>query len=119
MPRSALVSIIKPRIEEIFEHIRDRLQKAGVGPMKGRRVVLTGGASQLGGVREVAAVLLGKNVRLGKPFLLASTELAQNPAFSTCVGLLAYGQAEHLAHLQALPPRRFFSKTTTFLKKIW
>ena len=119
MPRSALVSVIKPRIEETFEHIRERLLKAGVAPLGGLRVVLTGGGSQLAGVREVAALILGKNIRLGKPFLLAPSELSQNPSFSTCVGLLAYGQAEHLAHVQALPPRRFLSKTTAFLKKIW
>lgn len=119
MPRSALVSVIKPRIEEIFEQVRDRLLKSGVGSLGGRRVVLTGGASQLGGVREVASLILGKSVRLGKPFLLSPSELSQNPAFSTCIGLLAYGQAEHLAHLQGAPQRHFLSKVGDFLKKIW
>ncbi len=122
MPRSALVSIIKPRIEETFEYVRDRLLKAGVDPSIGRRVVLTGGASQLAGVREIASLILGKNIRLGRPLSLASSELAQNPSFSTCIGLLSYGQAEYLSYLHAFPQtrlRRLLAKVGSFLKHIW
>lgn len=122
MPRSTLVSIIKPRIEEIFENVRDRLTKAGVDPFLGRRVVLTGGASQLAGVREIATMILGKNIRLGKPIHLASSELSQNPSFSTCAGLLSYGETEHTAYLQMRPQTRskfVLTQVSSFLKKIW
>lgn len=122
MPRSALVSIIKPRIEETFEYVRDRLLKVGVDPSIGRRVVLTGGASQLAGVREVASMILGKNVRLGRPLSLVSSEFSQDPSFSTCIGLLSYGQAEYLAYLSASPQsssRRILGRMGSFLKQIW
>ncbi len=122
MPRSALVSIIKPRIEETFEYVRDRLKKTGVDPLIGRRVVLTGGASQLAGVREVASMILEKNIRLGKGIHLASSELSQDPSFATCAGLLSYGQAEHAAYLHSLPQtrsKRVFTKVGSFLKQIW
>lgn len=122
MPRSALVSVIKPRIEEIFEYVRDRLKKAGVGPFLGRRVVLTGGASQLAGIKEVATLILGKNIRLGKPIHLISHELSHNPSFSTCAGLLSYGQTEHRAYLQTQPQTRskqVVIQATALLKKIW
>ncbi len=122
MPRSALVSIIKPRIEETFELIREQLLKAGIDPSRGRRIVLTGGGSQLVGVREIAAVILGKNVRLGRPLSLVSPELSQNASFSTCVGLLSYGQAEYLAYLQAFPqtwPKRISAKVRSVLKQMW
>ncbi len=122
MPRSALVSIIKPRVEEIFEYVRDRLTKTGVDALVGRRVVLTGGASQLAGVREVASMVLGKNIRLGKPLHLGSSELSQDPSFSTCAGLLAYGKAEHLAYLQMLPQTRskwILSQIGSLFRQIW
>lgn len=122
MPRSALVSIIKPRIEETFEHVRDRLARARINSFMGQRVVLTGGASQLAGVREIASLILGKNVRLGKPIHLASSEYAQDPSFATCAGLLAYGQAEHFSYLQTAPQaksKRALMQIGSFLRQIW
>lgn len=122
MPRSSLVSIIKPRIEEIFEHVKERLTKAGVDSLMGRRVVLAGGASHLAGVREVATMMLGKNIRLGKPIHIMSHELSQNPSFATCAGLLSYGETEHMAYLQTLPQtrsKRVVTQVTALIKKIW
>ncbi|HUX78419.1 MAG TPA: cell division protein FtsA [Alphaproteobacteria bacterium] len=122
MPRSALVSVIKPRIEETFEYVRKRLMRAGVDSLTGQRVVLTGGASQLAGAREVASLVLGKSIRLGKPIHLGASELSQDPSFSTCTGLLSYGQAEHLAYLQALPQtksRQVIAQIGSFLRQIW
>ena len=50
LPKSHLVRIISPRVEEILELVRDRLKNAGFAAQAGRRVVLTGGASQLVGL---------------------------------------------------------------------
>lgn len=122
MPRSSLVSIIKPRIEEIFEYVRNQLLKAGISQFMGGRVVLTGGGSQLAGSREVASMILGKNIRLGKPLHLSSSEFSQDPSFSTCAGLLSYGQAEHIAYLQAFPQKRskqVLTQIGSFFKQIW
>lgn len=91
MPRSMLIGIIRPRIEEIFEIIRDKIQMNGAGGFAGKRVVLTGGASQLLGVREMAANILGKQVRLGRPRALPGlAESVSGPAFSTALGMLEY-----------------------------
>src|SRR3990167_3084945 len=122
MPRSTIVSIIRPRIEEIFEYVRDRLVTSGVDPSIGRRVVLTGGASQLAGVREIASMILGRNIRLGKPLHLGTSELSQDPSFTTCAGLLSYGQAEHLSYLHALPtqkPKHILAQIGSLFKQIW
>ena len=54
VPKSLLVGIIAPRIEETFELVRNRLEASGFDKMAGRRVVLTGGACQLHGAREFA-----------------------------------------------------------------
>ncbi|MEE2761005.1 MAG: cell division protein FtsA, partial [Pseudomonadota bacterium] len=52
--RAILVSIIRPRLEEIFELVRAKIEEAGIDAEVGRRVVLTGGASQLNGVGTLA-----------------------------------------------------------------
>jgi len=57
VPRKAVVGIIIPRLEETFEMVRERLE--GFGSISGTRVVLTGGASQLQGVREMARAVAG------------------------------------------------------------
>lgn len=99
IPRSMLTGIIQPRIEETLELVRDRLETSGIGGMVGRRVVLTGGASQLTGVRDIAARVLDKQVRLGRPLRVAGlAEATGGPAFSACAGLLLYARS-HQAEL--------------------
>ena len=91
VPRSILVGIIRPRLEETFEMVRSRLEAAGMDRVAGRRMVLTGGASQLNGVRELAALILEKQVRMGRPLKIGGlAEATSGPAFSTCAGLLRY-----------------------------
>jgi cell division protein FtsA len=91
VPRSALVGVIRPRIEEIFEMIRSKIEMNGASAYAGKRVVLTGGGSQLLGVREMASSLLGKQVRLARPRALPGlADSVSGPAFSTALGMLEY-----------------------------
>lgn len=91
VPRSLLVGIIQPRVEEVFELVRTRLEDSGLGPAIGRRVVLTGGASQLPGLRDLGQAVLDKQVRLGRPIRLGGLpEAVCGPAFATTAGLLTY-----------------------------
>jgi cell division protein FtsA len=89
--KSVLIGIIRPRLEETFELVRDRLTSSGIYQLAGRRVVLTGGASQLQGVSDLAADILDKQVRLGRPAQMPGlAEATGGPAFSTCAGLLLF-----------------------------
>jgi len=91
VPKSILTGIIQPRLEETFELVRSRLEASGFDKIAGRRVVLTGGASQLQGARELAAIVLDKQVRMGRPIRLAGlSDQTGGPAFSTCAGLVSY-----------------------------
>lgn len=91
MPRSMLVGIIRPRMEEIFEMIRGRIEASGVEQLAGRRVILTGGASQLLGVRELAARVLSKQVRLGRPHRIEGlAEAVSGPAFACALGMIRH-----------------------------
>jgi cell division protein FtsA len=91
VPRAVLNTIIQPRMEETFELVRERLESSGVAHCAGRRVVLTGGASQLQGVRDLASHVLDKQVRIGRPIGFAGlAETSGGPAFATAAGLIAY-----------------------------
>jgi cell division protein FtsA len=95
VPRSLLVGIIAPRIEETFELVRNRLEASGFDKVAGRRVVLTGGACQLHGAREFAGLILDKQVRIGRPQRIAGlAEATGGPAFATTAGLLHFALSE-------------------------
>jgi cell division protein FtsA len=89
--RSLLVQIVQPRLEETFDLVRSRLEESGYDKKAGRQVVLTGGASQMQGVRELATQILNKQVRMGKPMGVSGlAESTSGPAFSACAGLLRH-----------------------------
>jgi cell division protein FtsA len=101
LPKSHLVRIIKPRVEEILELVRDRLRRAGFAAQAGRRVVLTGGASQLVGMPETARRVLQGQVRVGRPLgIKGLPEAAKGPAFSAVVGMLVYPQVAHAEYFE-------------------
>lgn len=91
MPRGELAGMIMPRVEEIFEMVNTALKSSELAPILPKRTVLTGGASQLPGVREMAVGVLKQSVRLGRPIdadILG--ENYSNPSFSTAAGLISY-----------------------------
>ena len=112
-PRSLLKGIIAPRVEETLELLRERLKASGAPLEPGAGIVLTGGASQLAGVREVAVRVFDRPVRLGRPRRAPHlADAASGPAFCAAAGVLqraAFGPRE-VVSLRALagakpPPR--------------
>ncbi len=101
LPRSELVRIVRPRVEEILELVRDRLRNAGHAALVGRRLVLTGGASQLTGLPELARTIISPQARLGRPLGIEGLpESAKSPAFATAIGLMIYPQVAGLEHFE-------------------
>ncbi len=93
IPRAVMTRIIRARVEETLELIRDRLSVSGYSGVVDRRIVLTGGASQLPGMAEAARRILGRNVRIGRPMGVAGLpEAAKGAPFSAAVGLMIYPQ---------------------------
>jgi cell division protein FtsA len=92
VPRSMLTRIIQPRLEEILLEVQNRLRASGFDVAAGRRAVLTGGASQLAGTRELAQRLLNKQVRLGRPQTHPGLPAAgAGPDYAAALGLLMAG----------------------------
>ena len=92
VPRSMLTRIIQARLEETFGEVQRRLRESGYDVAAGRRLVLTGGASQLAGARELATRVLNKQVRVGRPRPQAGMPASSaGPDYATAIGLLMAG----------------------------
>ena len=103
--RSSLVGIIRPRLEETFETIRDHIWQSPWHELAGRRIVLTGGGAALTGARELAARIFATEVRIGQPSWLAGLPRAMSgPGFAVAAGLLAY--AGHANGMVAMGDRQ-------------
>lgn len=89
--RTELIGVMRPRVEEILEEVRARLDAAGFDQLPGQRIVLTGGASQMAGLDVLAGRILGQQVRLGRPLRVQGLpQAATGPAFSGGVGLCLF-----------------------------
>lgn len=91
VPKSDLINIITPRVEEIFEMVAKKLAEQGLKDVSNHRVVLTGGCSSLNGIREVANLVLNKQVRLGIPRNIPNIPTyLYDPKYSTALGMLLF-----------------------------
>jgi len=117
--RAAVVRVIKPRVEEILEMVRDRLASSPFAAEPRARVVLTGGASQLAGIADLAGRILKRPVRIGRPLGFAGLpETAKGPAFAVAAGLLVYPQAAHLEHFEPRKTRQLMTGTGGYMARV-
>ncbi|MFW5976371.1 MAG: cell division protein FtsA [Bacillota bacterium] len=102
--RRSLCKVIQPRSQEMFGLIKKELKEAGPRDLTPAGLVLTGGASLLDGMSEMASEIVDLPVRLGEPdYVNGLSDVIDNPVyaqkgkkipkaiFSTAVGLLEYG----------------------------
>ena len=86
--RAELIGIMRPRVEEILEEVRARLDAAGFDQLPSQQIVLTGGGSQGMGLDGLASRILGQRVRLGRPLRVHGLpQSATGPGFASAVGL--------------------------------
>jgi cell division protein FtsA len=100
IPRSQIISIIKPRMEEIFRMIKEKLDKLNISRPLGGGVVLTGGGAQLSGVVELANSVLKLPARVGSPIpvpgLGGLVEEYRSSEYATAVGLVLEGNSREM-----------------------
>ncbi len=116
--KAQLAQIIRPRIEEILDLMRRRLASAGLASEVTQHLVLTGGASQLTGLAELASNMFGRPARLGRPRSLNGLPAAAGaPDFAAGIGLLL-----HLARgedrLAGRSEQRFLKTGTGYFAKV-
>lgn len=123
--RTELIGIMRPRIEEVLEEVRERLDAAGFDHLPSQTIVLTGGASQIPGLDGLAARILGSRVRMGRPMRVQGLpQSATGPGFAASVGLCLFA-----AHPQdewwdfAIPsasyPARSIKRAVRWFKDNW
>ncbi|MFW5959863.1 MAG: cell division protein FtsA, partial [Chitinivibrionales bacterium] len=89
--RTALASIIEPRMEEILNIVEREIQNSKYAEMLGAGIVLTGGGAMIEGVQELAEKVFKMPVKVGSPMNFGGlTEAAQTPVHATGVGLCKY-----------------------------
>jgi len=117
--RATLGHIIKPRVEEILEMVRDRLAASPFAGEPRGRVVLTGGASQLTGLSDLAVRVLDRPVRIGRPLGVGGLpDAAKGAAFAVAAGLLVYPQAAHLEHFETRRKRYLTNGTGGYFARV-
>ncbi len=90
--RKILCEIIEPRVEEILSLARQEITKAGLEKEIPSGIVLTGGASALDGIAELAEEIFESPVRLGMPTRVGGLQdVVRNPMYATGVGLVQFG----------------------------
>ncbi|MBO9477426.1 cell division protein FtsA [Shimia sp. R11_0] len=89
--RAELIGIMRPRVEEILEEVRARLDAAGFEHLPSQQIVLTGGGSQIPGLDGLATKILGQQVRLGRPMRVHGLpQAATGPGFAATVGMCLF-----------------------------
>jgi cell division protein FtsA len=87
--RRELAGIIEARVEEIFQLVLQEIKRSGYDGLLPAGMVLTGGTSNLPGIRTLASRVLNLPVRVAKPEnLVGLVDQLHSPAYSTSVGLL-------------------------------
>jgi len=93
LSRQALAEVVEPRYDELFGLIQDELRRSGFENLIAAGVVLTGGASKMEGVLELAEEIFHVPVSLGIPrYVQGLKDIVRNPIYATSVGLLLYGK---------------------------
>jgi cell division protein FtsA len=89
--RQDLATVIEARVEEIFQMILQEVEVSGYDGLLPAGIVLTGGASQLRGICDVAQRVLNVPARVGVPrSLVGLVDALRSPAYATSVGLLRW-----------------------------
>lgn len=85
-------TIIHARVEEILLMVKNQLKRSGIQENIGAGIVITGGMSQLNGIKELSLkVFENTPVKISNPINIKNGYMSfDDPTMSTIVGLLLY-----------------------------
>jgi len=103
LKRKDLVEVIEPRVEEIFEFVKQNLLRSGYFDAIAGGVVLTGGAAIMEGMPEMVEHVIGLPTRRGLPTKIGGlVDVVRSPCYATGVGLVMFGAEQgHRVQLQS------------------
>jgi cell division protein FtsA len=100
LSRQILCEIIEPRVEEIFQLVREEIQNTGYEDLLASGMVVTGGTSMLTEITTIGENTLGLPVRLGVPRGVGGlVDVVRSPMYATGVGLVVYGAKQMAGQL--------------------
>ncbi len=90
--RSSLTLIIEARMREIFELVRESINRSGYFEYLNAGVLITGGGCLIPGTEDLASEVLALDVRAGYPEGISGgiKGSINNPMYATVMGLVAY-----------------------------
>ena len=95
IPRSHIYEIVRPRMEEIFDLVNQKLNCLTLPKPLDGGVVITGGGAELPGAVELAGDILKRPSRMGTPIRFANlgglVEGYRTAAHATAIGLVLEG----------------------------
>jgi len=92
VPRVQLVQILEARAEEMFAMVQEEIKRSGREGLLPAGLVLTGGAAELPGFKELGREMLQMPVRIGRAGNVGGlVDAVSSPAYATAVGLLQWG----------------------------
>ena len=108
LSRQTLAGFIQPRIEQIYQMVREELARSGYERLLRAGIVLTGGSAAMPGMVELGEEVFHNTVKLGLPRYEGSLrDIVRNPRYSTAMGLLLEGLAQKKRGLKASGPANF------------
>lgn len=118
LPRQILGEIIEPRMDEIFTLIKREIYKSEMENIIASGMILTGGASQLNDLPELAESIFDVPTRLGKPRgITGLVDVVNNPMYSTGVGLVLYGAKNKTGKKIRIRDSNIFNRILGIMKK--
>jgi cell division protein FtsA len=96
VPRQLVAEILEARVEEMIELVTREIKRSGYEGLVPAGLVLTGGSSQLAGIRDLARQMSGLPVRLGTPNGIPGlTSALKTPDNATGIGILLWALHNH------------------------
>lgn len=107
--RRFISKVLQARAEELCDLVCEKLEEKDLYDKLPAGVVLTGGASQLPGLVDMARQIFGMPVRVGRPSeqlpIAGLSRKLLSPTYATAIGLLLWGLYEGSQAESIAPPR--------------
>lgn len=111
MSRQTLAEVIQPRYEELLSLVMNEIRRSGFEELIPAGVVLTGGASRMEGVPELAEEIFHAPVRLGIPKNVSGLQdVVKNPMYAATVGLVQAGVSAYGDYRGQSEKKRWWKK---------
>ncbi|MBM3277726.1 MAG: cell division protein FtsA [Candidatus Handelsmanbacteria bacterium] len=98
-----LKEIIEARQQEIFEFVRQELERNRYGKKLAAGLILTGGGAMLENIAQLGEEVLGVPVRLGSVQEMLAAPGMEDPQYAAAIGLIRFALDEE-AHEAAMAP---------------